>query len=542
MRFHRSALLSAILLACAGAPALVHAVSMDRLESSSALGQNFSGRVLLRGSADYVPNVSCIKVEAADAELPTPGPMRVSVKQSTAGWIISLRSLYPVNEPAFQFRLIFDCYGEQFTRDYSVLLDPPADLVQGGSTGEDTAESTPRTAATVPSASAKRPSSSARRSAGKSSVRKSAARRASAAGGGTASAPARTQPASAGPARDAVKLAVVPPGSSAAAKREAELMALAEDQAAQLRQMEQRITELQAVIAKMQPYVPAEDAARLQVPGAAPGAAPQTASAAVSSAAPAAVASAAAAASTTVASAPAASAPAAAASQPAASARAASAPEAGKQFDWTFWVFAGAAGLGILAFLAYVMRQKSAEKSAAWGNEVTEELLDSYAPVRRAELAARFSQDGDAAAAPAAPVARPVAVPGIEVTEEEAPHGADLDVPLNIELPPATPPAAAPVDVQQPTSVLEEAEWLLSHGEGERAIGLLREEIRNHPEQTETWLALFDCLYQQKKNLEFVTLAHRFRRQATGTDAWKTVCDLGLKLDPENRLFLSRNL
>lgn len=513
MRFRPLALLSAILLAGAGLPAHVYAVSLDALETSSTLGQNFRASVILRGSEDMTPNVGCLQVSEGDSGLPGLGHTRLSVKPGNRGWVISLRSEQRIDEPALQFTLTFNCYGQTYSRVYSVLLDLPSDTVAAPVVNDETASrqvAGQAPALAAPRHSARRASNKGPRAAGS---RKKNNRKRSV--DTSTSAPAAAPVSSA--ERDAVKLAVVT-GSSATSKREAELMAQAEDQASQLRQMELRIVALQSMIEKMRVYVPEADAQRLNLPYAASA---TQASPAIATAASAATAS--------VVAASGATASAAAASKAAASATAPVNESTSRSFDWMFWVWIAAAVLGVVAFLVYVVRQRRIQKQAAWGNQVTEELLDSYAPVRRAELIAKMNADADAMRVHEAPVA---AAPAIVVE--------DIDTPVP-SLPVAREAAVEFVDVQHSASAVEEAQWLISHGEGERAIALLREEIRTNPEQVDLWLMLFEYLYTQKKNLEFVTLAHRFRRQATGSDAWKQVCDLGLKLDPENRLFLSRN-
>lgn len=512
MRFRPLALTSAILLAGAGIPAHVYAVSLDALDTNSTLGQNFRASVILRGSEDMTPNVGCLQVSDGDSGLPGLGHTRLSVKAGNSGWVISLRSEQRIDEPALQFTLTFNCYGQSYSRVYSVLLDLPSDtvaapVVDDSATSRPLAQRAPSPAATRHSA--RRASNKGSRAAGS---RKKNNRKRNA---DTSTLSRAAVPAPAGAERDAVKLAVVT-GSSATSKREAELMAQAEDQASQLRQMELRIVALQSMIDKMRVYVPEADAQRLNLPYAASAA---QATPALASAASAATASLAAASGTT--------ASAAVASKAAASAAAPVNESAPRSFDWMLWVWIAAAVLGVVAFLVYVVRQRRIQKQAAWGNQVTEELLDSYAPVRRAELIAKMNADADAMRVHETPA------PAAVVVEELAAPVAPLPVEREA--------AVEFVDVQHSASAVEEAQWLISHGEGERAIALLREEIRTNPDQVELWLMLFEYLYTQKKNLEFVTLAHRFRRQATGSDAWKQVCDLGLKLDPENRLFLSRN-
>lgn len=509
MRFHPIALSSAIMLVCGGLSAPAYAISMEAFESNSALGQPFVGRLVMGGISDLTPNSSCFKVVNSENGIPGPGPLRITARTSGNGWIVSLRGEQKVSEPAVQFTLVFNCYGQTMSREYSVLLDLPAEAILAPTV--DSSSEIVRDQLVVKAKNDRRTAhQSSRASSGKKKINRRKR------GSVTQAYPrARSTAPVTGQSRDAIKLAVVP-GEGSTSKREAELMAQAEDQASQLRQMELRILELQIMIEKMRVYVPEADAARLRVPGAT---ASMPAALVAGSAASAAVVPSASASVT-----------AASATVSAASSASASASIVGKNnpFDWMFWVWVSAAAFGVFAFLAYVLRQRRVEKLQAWGAQNAEELLDSYAPVRRAEVEARINAEANR----------------VHLEDEKA------DIPVSIAplvepqaLPVSTPRDTAVefVDVQHAGSAVEEAQWLISHGEGERAIGLLREEIRTNPEQTDLWLMLFDYLYNQKKNLEFVTLAHRFRRQATGTDAWKQVCDLGLKLDPDNRLFLSRN-
>lgn len=98
------------------------------------------------------------------------------------------------------------------------------------------------------------------------------------------------------------------------------------------------------------------------------------------------------------------------------------------------------------------------------------------------------------------------------------------------------------VEVENVGNVADAVLWLIANGEGDRALAVLREELRIDPEQPDLWRMAFDYLYSQNKKPEFINWAQRYKRHAAGTDAWRAVCDMGFDLDPGNRLFVNRDI
>lgn len=483
-----------------------YALSMDALETSSFIGQPLAAKFLIRGVDGMAPDASCLKVTDADNGIPGPGHLHISAETVPDGWLIRLRGKTVLNEPAIQFLMRFDCNDQRYAREYSVLLDLPE---QGSITpislpADNTEEKAVSVAKTTPAAAIQK---RARASKGQHTGRPSPStkkRRAKP----RATPLAESQPipheqrtiAPAG-VHDVVKLSSSVP-KSPLSQREAELMAQAEDQTSRLAQMEQRIVELQKIVDKMQVYVPEASSPSALAPAASANTATTLLPASVASASIVPV----------TASSPATK-PVIASSSTATNAPAIeSENQSGIDRDTVLWTVAG--GLTVLLLSLYLLNRREMQRqSLPW---LDTEMLDDYDPELRAELRARMN-------------AEDVALP----------FGDRFD---RFPVPPAAEPREPKVDyvdVHNAENAGEEAQFLINHGEGEQAITLLREELRINPDQLDLWMMAFEYLYSEQKKLEFVAWSQRFRKQAAGTEAWARVCDLGLELDPENRLFLS---
>lgn len=488
-----------------------YALSMDALETSSFIGQPLTAKFLIRGVDGMTPDASCLKISDTDNGIPGPGRLHISAEAVPEGWLIRLRGKTNLNEPAIQFLMSFDCNDQRYAREYSVLLDLPEQgsitpIALPSENSADKATAVTKTAPTV--APQARGRAHKNHSVGTHHSLPSKNRRVKPRATPLAeSTPIIHEQRNTPPAdrHDVVKLSSSVP-KSPLSQREAELMAQAEDQTSRLAQMEQRIVELQKIVDKMQAYVPEASSAAALAPAASANTAaiPTQASAAsasnihVTTSTPAAV--------KPVTAKPSASTATNSPSQ---------AEETGIDRDTILWTVAG--GLTILLLALYLLNRREMQRqSLPW---LDTEMLDDYDPELRAELRARMN-------------AEDVALP----------FGDRFD---RFPVPPAAEPKEPKVDymdVHNAENAGEEAQFLINHGEGEQAITLLREELRINPDQLELWMMAFEYLYAEQKKLEFVAWSQRFRKQAAGTDAWARVCDLGLELDPENRLFLSDGL
>lgn len=476
-----------------------YALSMDALETSSYIGQPLAARFLIRGVEGITPDTSCLKISDADNGIPGPGRLQISAEAVPDGWLIRLRGKTVLNEPAIQFLISFDCNDQRYSREYSVLLDLPE---QGSITpialpADNTVSKAVTVTKTTPTAVVQKHGRTSKvHHAGKlsPSTKKRRVKHRSIPLAESQPTPHEQRTIASAAVHDVVKLSSNVP-KSPLSQREAELMAQAEDQTSRLAQMEQRIVELQKIVDKMQAYVPEASSASTST-------ATTTGQASVASAsiAPA------------TASAPAAK-PVIASSSTATNAPAIGIEDqSGIDRDTILWTVAG--GLSVLLLSLYLLNRREMQRqSLPW---LDTEMLDDYDPELRAELRARMN-------------AEDVALP----------FGDRFD---RFPVPPIAEPQEPKVDyvdVHNAENAGEEAQFLIKHGEGEQAITLLREELRINPNQPELWMMAFEYLYAEHKKLEFVAWSQRFRKQAAGTEAWARVCDLGLELDPENRLFLS---
>lgn len=84
---------------------------------------------------------------------------------------------------------------------------------------------------------------------------------------------------------------------------------------------------------------------------------------------------------------------------------------------------------------------------------------------------------------------------------------------------------------------IEEAQILIAQGWREQAVNLLVEQIEANPYQLDIWLMLFE-IHQKSANREaFAILAERFRSIAKGLPVWNTIRQMGAAMDPDNPLY-----
>lgn len=462
------------------------ALSIDQLNIRSSLGQPFQAQLLIRGVETLNPDISCVKIGDTDNGLPGIGAVGIAIDKVANGWLVRLRGRSALNEPVVQFAVKFNCEGEQYVREYSVLLDPPVDAIEAPQVVTPPAMAPLAQKLPAPK-TPKQMQRHKHRSAHAPTSLKHHHRHPKVKQVGSTFAPKQGTQAPTPLKKDVIKLsAVVPP--SALRERELELMAKTEDQASRLVQMESKIKDLEKIVEKLKVYVP-------------------EASQVVASpvlVAPAAV-----------------KAPAPTVTKPvpklAVSSELALAKEQGFDVSQLLWVALGILSI-VLLFSYWLHRRAMYRPALPW---LDTEMLQEFEPELREELLAR-----------------------LHAHEPPQPYGERTDLVLKSTS--AGHAAADPkvdfVEVENVGNVADAVLWLIANGEGDRALAVLREELRIDPEQPDLWRMAFDYLYSQNKKPEFINWAQRFKRHAAGTDAWGAVCDMGFDLDPGNRLFVNRDI
>ncbi|MBB5017856.1 Tfp pilus assembly protein FimV [Chitinivorax tropicus] len=86
--------------------------------------------------------------------------------------------------------------------------------------------------------------------------------------------------------------------------------------------------------------------------------------------------------------------------------------------------------------------------------------------------------------------------------------------------------------------LIEEAQIFLKQGWHDQAISLLAEEVQRNPYQLDIWLMLFEIFQRDNDRAKFAEYAERFETLVKGLPIWRTICDMGRAIDPENPLYL----
>lgn len=98
-------------------------------------------------------------------------------------------------------------------------------------------------------------------------------------------------------------------------------------------------------------------------------------------------------------------------------------------------------------------------------------------------------------------------------------------------------PDGESVTFTEAESVLDEADLYLAYGWANRAIELLQEYLRKHPDDVHLWRKLFETYASQDMKQEFEQLALRCQATMDNEDLWALVQKLGHELDRENPLY-----
>lgn len=170
------------------------------------------------------------------------------------------------------------------------------------------------------------------------------------------------------------------------------------------------------------------------------------------------------------------------------------------------WGFLVAGGLTLAAVLAagvMLLRRKGTPKDE----------MDALDSVQLAPTALRTNAEGHSA--PASKPLPPSATPNV--------------------LPVAG--AASSLDVVQPSSLSEEIELLMAHGQVDAASSLLEEAIEAEPDRAlyRFWQLEIHCA--QKNVMQFRLRADAFHRQFPKSTLWVRICEMGRQLEADDPLY-----
>lgn len=98
--------------------------------------------------------------------------------------------------------------------------------------------------------------------------------------------------------------------------------------------------------------------------------------------------------------------------------------------------------------------------------------------------------------------------------------------------------AAGVIELHDVDAIVEASrQYFEGDGDTDKAVELLEFSIADDPTQLKLWLAEFEILRRSDRGPAFDKLATRYRLQFGENEHWRTVCSVGLELDPENRTF-----
>jgi len=98
-------------------------------------------------------------------------------------------------------------------------------------------------------------------------------------------------------------------------------------------------------------------------------------------------------------------------------------------------------------------------------------------------------------------------------------------------------PQESDMDVFILNSAASEAAVLAAHGQYDRAIAMLEDEIQTYPTSVVNWMQLLELLHSHRDAERFLSLARDFRQRFASEALWEKVRQMGLVLLPDEPLF-----
>ncbi|WP_144290294.1 type IV pilus assembly protein FimV [Chitinilyticum litopenaei] len=480
------------------------AFSASDIRTVSHIGQPYVGRIALQLGPDEQLSERCIRVIPDGGDLPSIGQAQVQLIERDAGATLVVRSYNAVGEPMVGFLVELDCGQIQWSRQFTVFLDPAPVPVEAPTTAVNVSPPVVTRGGRLMKEDTTLAELAARRNQpGTAAYRRDLARLqkanpdigdpdATIPAGSRVVIPARPRPApvskpatstaSGVPAGPSLTLsepgvAAGKPRLSAAPIKDANYIAELERKVALMEELQGK---LELEVAQLQTRLNALNASTAALASA-------TGQLAVASQA---------------------ASPAAQAAAPV-KPTAETAPKATPRYQapgmgQLGWLALGGVVLGgLIGFWVWRMRRRRRED---WDDD---QIASSFAAARTAvmtQLAMRAARSKDERLTQQSQFRHTIMLNGIEV--------ADADV-----------------------SLMDRATLLISQGEIDEAIEVLQEAINESPKDVERWLMLFRLFRQQAMKSDYAILARRFLNQPHDHDDWELVRNIGARLDPENPLY-----
>lgn len=142
-------------------------------------------------------------------------------------------------------------------------------------------------------------------------------------------------------------------------------------------------------------------------------------------------------------------------------------------------------------------------------------------------------EDADEAFANLAPIPAKVAQPSL------ASRGNSADsTPTAVSKSTPSPSLTESVDVVQPSSLTEEIELLMAHGQVEAAASLLEEAISTDPHRALYRFWQLEIHFAQKNAMQFRIKAEAFHRQFPQSNLWLRICEMGRQFEADDPLYV----
>lgn len=187
--------------------------------------------------------------------------------------------------------------------------------------------------------------------------------------------------------------------------------------------------------------------------------------------------------------------------------------------DWQGLVLAGLLGAALASGLAWLMGRLSRRRTAVQTQAATiaaalDNEQDALPWHQQTIIQPPRETTGGTAADPVLPTAAPVHFD----TPAHSPQESDMDVFIL-------------------NSAASEAAVLAAHGQYDRAIAMLEDEIQTYPTSVVNWMQLLELFYSHRDNERFLALARDFRQRFASEALWEKVRQMGLAILPDEALF-----